>query len=184
MALETIILILKCSIISEKISNEALLIEMHHWEILRGVRMPCWINGRAAISILRGFCHIILLLLLIKVEMSIILGWIDRHRTICDFLSASHAISDTSLSCKSWRLPGVRYTPFFIWSGAIRILRSFVWSAGLLSDRYFPLIQEIPPFARCVDPFRLILDFDRTHPLSEVLVLNLRHLIALKISVR
>ena len=69
---------------------------------------------RTTISILRGFSHHVLLLLVIKVEMILILGGIQGHRTVSNFLSTSHTIAYTSLSGKGRRLFIIRDASLFV----------------------------------------------------------------------
>lgn len=157
---------------------------MHHWEVLRRVWMTSWVYCWAAICIFGRFCDQVLLLL-IKVELVFVWrsGVKRRRANIPTFLCTSHAISNAPLCCKSWWLPCVWCTPLLIWSSSIRVWRLLIRPSRIISDSELSLIKLVGPTCTtstsvCNHILRLVFNFDRAHPLCQLLVWYIHHFVA------
>lgn len=152
---------------------------MHHWHILRRVRMVLdWLSWWASISILWRFCHYVMLLL-IEVESCIIasIRLINSYWAITNLLSPSQTIAYSTLHSKCRRLLGISgcCSIFLIWSITInRIVRRISPRAlSILSD----LTSSVRSPSNYHDLFRLIFDLNRTHSLNQILFMK-RNLVA------
>ena len=176
--------ILESSIISQQVSYEALLVKVHHGHVLWRIWM---VSGRcrATISILWRFGDYVVLLV-VKIKSSIVVTprLLNRHGSVCHFLSAPHAISNPALSRKSRWFSWIRGWCSIFFAGSFTLILMVI---GFSSWSSSPALLILNSSVRSstsnnINIFRLVLHFYWTHTIN-CMGSPISHIIAFKVCI-
>ena len=109
MALEGVVLVIvEDPIVGEEVPDEALLVEMHHRDVLPTfVLIDSTSGGRDAVGVLRRLGYRVMRVLLEVERVVIAVGsaWLQGHRPVRHLLGPSQAVANTPLHSEWGRLP-------------------------------------------------------------------------------